>query len=181
MSEKLSEETLLAGIKNCSDDVIRYLYSNNFPKAKKLVDEESIKGMDTKDLFHEALIVLIENVRHGKFNGASTVETYLMSILKFKFYDQIRKTNKIKSYEMTESYEQTVILSEEHEQSAEIKNLAKGLKKLTEECERILTSYYYENLSLKEIATQMSYTDAFVRVKKSRCIKKLRESITKSI
>lgn len=180
MSEKLSEEKLLSGIKSCSDDVIKYLYTNNFPKAKKLVDEQAIKGVETKDLFHEALIVLIENVRHGKFKGESKVETYLMSILKFKFYAQLRKDKKNDPEKVFEKYEHTEILEVEQEHSNKMEKLAKGLKELTGECERILTRYYYENLSLKEIATDMEYTDAYVRVKKSRCMKKLRQIISKN-
>lgn len=179
MTVRYSEDSLIAGVKNTSEEIIKYLYSNNFPKAVKLVTEKSDLKDEVSDLFHESLITLIENVRHNKFKGNSKLETYLMSIVKFKFYELLRSKKKQLTYEVNDEITIQEVVTEDPD-SNKSAQLLKHLDNISSECKQLLTKFYYENLNLKEIASYMSYTDSFVRVKKTRCMKKLKEAFLDS-
>jgi len=179
MTARYSEDSLILGVKNSSEEIVKYLYSNNYPKAVKLVTEKSDLKDDVSDLFHESLITLIENVRHNKFKGNSKLETYLMSIVKFKFYELLRQNKKQLTYEVSDEIRIAEGVTEDHSTNKSMQ-LMKQLDNISKDCKQLLTKFYYENLNMKEIASHMNYTDSFVRVKKTRCMKKLKDAFLKS-
>ncbi|HMW39698.1 MAG TPA: hypothetical protein PKD57_09855, partial [Saprospiraceae bacterium] len=56
--------------------------------------------------------------------------------------------------------------------------MERALDQIGMECREIILSYYYNHVPLNRIAGIMGYTQAFVRVKKNRCMNRLRELIT---
>jgi DNA-directed RNA polymerase specialized sigma subunit len=57
--------------------------------------------------------------------------------------------------------------------------LMKTMDMLGETCKKILLSFYYENLSMREILTTMDYqSEQVVRNKKYKCLKQLEELVT---
>ena len=79
----------------------------------------------------------------------------------------------LKSMYMMEGGE---IIEKEIEE-ARLQLIEKGLNAISEECRKVLQAYYYQKLSLSEIADNMQYTYAFAKVKKFRCLQSLRNLI----
>ena len=176
MSEKYTEEALVKGIKEANNQILTYLYKNNYPKAIKMAKRLSDRNLDNKDLFHEALITLIENVRHRKFKAESRVETYLMSIYKFKLYQILKKGSQ--TVELSQDYAEVDRIDVVAEDST-LERLNKYLSQISQDCLKLLEGFYYRNLSMKDLAEEYNYSPGFVRVKKLRCMKKLKMIISK--
>ena len=46
-----------------------------------------------------------------------------------------------------------------------------------DDCKKIITAFYFQKLSLKEIADWLDYTDNFIKVKKKRCMDALKAKV----
>ena len=178
MSNHSAEKNLIEGIRAGSEETLNRLYRDNFPKVMKLGIRNNLSGSDIQDIYHESIIVLIENIRFGKFKADSKVETYLIGIVKYKLLEKFRRNQKTSTLELIDNIEIPILIEEENVDHR-VLELAKRLKEISSECEQLLVSYYYENKNLKEIARDLNYTDAFIRVKKLRCMNQLRASINR--
>jgi len=52
-----------------------------------------------------------------------------------------------------------------------------ALEVIEESCRQVLTLSFFEKRSGAEIAQQLDYTEAFVKVKKHRCLEYLRKTV----
>jgi len=183
MSERYNESDLIEGLRNENPEVISYVYQNYKRRAFKVVLSNSGNETEAESLFHDALIVLIENIRAEKFKGDSEVATYLTGILKFKWLNELRKRGK----EVKRNADYLDDIKAIEEEDVDLKNieesqyqmLESSMSELNEDCRKLLTAYYYKNEKLKEIALEMEYTESFVRIKKLRCMNALKSIIEK--
>ncbi len=138
---------------------------------------------EAKDIFQEAMIAFYENVKKNVFKGESAIGTYLYSIARFKWLNQIKKDNvRTEHHKLSEEPEQLhdsalteMIDNEKRAQVLDVLNL------LGESCRKILIESIYHNASMKEIAESGNYSsEQIVRNKKYKCIKKLKELIVAS-
>ena len=61
------------------------------------------------------------------------------------------------------------------EEDNKLKATMGAFAKLGSECKELLTKFYFEKASLRDIASELSLGEASARNKKYRCIQKLRE------
>ena len=85
--------------------IINYLKTNNyskvsqklyayFPVIKKLVLKNNGSTADAEDVFQDALIILIKKVQANNFVLTSSLNTYLYSICRFVWNDELKKKSK---------------------------------------------------------------------------------------
>jgi len=98
---------------------------------------------EAKDVFQETMIAFYENVRDNKFKGESTIATYLYSIAKFKWLNQLKKKgvrashhDQLKPNEFEASPLATLIDAEKQDAVLGV------LTKLGEPCKKIVDSQY---------------------------------------
>ncbi len=132
------------------------------------------------DVFQEAIISFYENVRDNKFSGDSAISTYLFSIARFKWLNQLKKDktrkahhSKIVSEEILEQDVSEIIINKEKQgQVLDVFNL------LGEACKKLLIQSIYYGTSMKEIAEKEDYSsEQIVRNKKYKCLKKLKSIV----
>ncbi len=129
------------------------------------------------DIYQEANIALYRNFAvKGKKLESGTVKTYLFGIGKFKIFDLLKERKRFKQADAVPEIPQ--IPDYHPEPSVEVRLLRKHFGSLGESCKKILKMFYYRGLAIAEIVEQGNYKDAnTVKAQKSRCLKKLRESI----
>ncbi|MEQ9443049.1 MAG: sigma-70 family RNA polymerase sigma factor [Cyclobacteriaceae bacterium] len=163
------------------ETVIRYLYRTNFDSIANYIRSNSGKDEDAEDFFQEAIVVFIDIVRRGNFRGDSSIKTFLYSIARNLWRNELKRQNRALMRE-TNYYEQ----SEKEEQDIQTKlwenemktQLMQLLEKLGDNCRKILLLFYYENLPMKEIFQHMGYeTEQVARNMKYRCMNKLKEML----
>jgi RNA polymerase sigma factor (sigma-70 family) len=136
---------------------------------------------DAEDIFQEVLVNFIALLQEDKFRGESSVKTFLFSLNRFSWLNELKKRGRAlareKNYEREkDKYEADVShLMIEKESTEKILDL---VKELGETCRKILVMFYYENFSMKEILEQLDYeTEQVVRNKKYKCLKQLEKMI----
>ena len=161
---------------------LKIIYEENREKVSSYVLSNSGNNDEAKDIFQETIIAFYENVQKNRFKGESAISTYLYSIARFKWLNQIKKNNTrmihdTKQQQTEDFYKSplaTIIEGEKKDQIIEV------LNSLGSQCKKLLIESIYNNASMKEIADHGDYSsEQIVRNKKYKCMKKLKDLIAK--
>lgn len=171
-------EALIKG----ESSAFKYMYSHHFGGVRNTVIKYGGSVDSVKDHFQDCLIQLMKNLSTGKFEGNSKLSTYFLSIAKFSWWDKNRKL--AKEYEFKDEMKKQAIQPDEINDNSKFDLhalLTRELENIQADCSEVLRSYYFLKLPLKEIALNMGYTNEFVRVKKGRCLKSMRDKLDKDL
>ena len=175
------QEKRIAAIKANNEVVLKQLYLENFPKVENYVLQNSGSKMQAKDIYQEAFMAVWKNVRLDKFTPTndSALNGYLYSIAKNKWTDYLRSSEFKKRASLDETHPK-ISLKEEGNSELEVEGdrrlnkVINTFKTLGEPCKKLLTIFYFEKKSLRQIAQELNIGEASARNKKYRCIEKLR-------
>jgi RNA polymerase sigma-70 factor (ECF subfamily) len=181
-----SEKLILQGLK--SDGFSRRsaekeLYKTFFYLIKEAEKKYGIEKEEAASVYSDTVLIIIKNVASGKFEGRSSLKTYIYQIFSNKCVDLLRKktTNKGKIedtmpydslvYELpdeTKDIIQKLIAKDEKQQVLE------KLNEIGEKCKELLL-LFEDGYSDKEIAEFMKYQSAdVVKTTRLRCMEKLK-------
>jgi len=145
---------------------------------------------EAEDIFQETVLVFYKQVMSNKLvKLTSSLKTYLYAISKnLALRANLKPQNPQKplmnltefdSFFLDQNF--FYITLEEEVLNERRKEILKALEELKDPCKTILFSYYYEGLSLKQIAKQLEY-DSFdvVKTQKCRCLKRFLKSWSQS-
>ncbi|NND63916.1 MAG: sigma-70 family RNA polymerase sigma factor [Flavobacteriaceae bacterium] len=162
------------------EKALKEIYQTNRMKVCSYILANSGSAEEAKDAYQEAVIAFYENVRDGKFKGESAIGTYLYSITKFKWLNQLKKDKirtghheKVKQDEIDEGPMAVLIEGEQRNQIMAV------LAELGDRCKELLIQNMFYNSSMKEIAKVGKYSsEQLVRNTKYKCLKKLKEMVS---
>ncbi|PHS63304.1 MAG: hypothetical protein COB12_09780 [Flavobacterium sp.] len=171
---------MIKGNSHKREKALRIIYQINKEKVCSYIRSNSGREEEAKDVFQETIIAFYENVLNDKFKGDSTISTYLYSIARFKWLNQIKKNN-IRMLHDTETvntenfYKSPLATIIDDEKKAHIIEV---FGSVGNQCKRLLIDSIYHNKSMKEIVEQGDYSsEQIARNKKYKCLKKLKELI----
>lgn len=178
-----SDSTLVEAIKNKKNlnGAVLQLYQEHAAVARSFIMGRGGSEQDADDIFQETVISFIDTVQKGKFRFESGIRTFLISISKNLWLNELRKRqrsdNREKIFET--GREQEDAGASEAIGDRELKQqLQKMLDGLGESCRKILILFYYENLPMKEIVSHLHYeNEQVVRNKKYKCLQQLTEML----
>jgi len=160
-----------SGDKTSINRVIDYLWDNSFPKVKTIVLKNNGSLADAEDVFQDGLIALYNNVISGRFKSQSSIETYLYSICKNKWYTKAKKTGKVTNLG---DLDRTEVLPVQ----INSERIKKVLDLLSDKCRDLLHEYYFNGSSMIEIMTKFNLkSEQSAKNKKYLCMKKLVEHV----
>lgn len=184
-----SQDQLIKAIQANNERVLKQLYKANFYKTEQYIIANSGSIADAKDIFQEAFVTVWENVQDNKFvpKNESALNGYLYTIAKNKWLNHLnsaryRKTNSVKNYTQTlnnKNFIETDVFDEDEENN-KINNFANAFDVLGDPCKKLLSVFYYDNKSLRDISKLFNITEASARNKKYRCLEKLKTLVLKS-
>jgi RNA polymerase sigma factor (sigma-70 family) len=163
------------------DVTIKAIYRDHFESLCWYVMNNSGSRQDAEDVFQEVVLAFIELVQKDKFRGESTVKTFLYSLNRYTWLNELKRRGRALARE--EKYEKGQEQTEfdtshfiaDRESKAQVVNL---VGQLGETCKKILLLFYYENLSIGEILETLDYeNEQVVRNKKYKCLKQLEQMI----
>jgi RNA polymerase sigma factor (sigma-70 family) len=156
---------------------LKFLYRENFQVLSRYVLGNNGSEQDAEDIFQEVIVAFINLLKAGKFRGESSIRTFLFSLNKHLWLNELKRRGRAllreEKYEKSMNREdQTADLAMELEQTRG--ELMKTLDLLGENCKKVLLLFYFENKSMKEMLELLPYeNEQVVRNKKSKCMKKL--------
>jgi RNA polymerase sigma factor (sigma-70 family) len=180
----LSDSELLGAIKQANglDAAIRSVYRDHFENMARIVKNNSGNQQDAEDIFQEVVVSFIELVQNNKFRGESSVKTFLFSMTRHTWLNELKKRGRSEvrelKYEKAKDHLETDVNYVLAEREAK-KQVMQAVEQLGDTCKKILVMFYYENLSMKEILANLEYeNEQVVRNKKYKCLKQLEQMIT---
>lgn len=165
------------------DSAFLKLYKN-YPSVEKLIRSKGGTKEDAKDIFQEALLVFYEKVNTSDFKLTSTISTYLYSVCRFLWKDQMNKkkinTTALENENFSSDLENEVLLYLEKEEK--FKQIENAFSQLGEKCLKILTLFYYEKVRMKIIAQQLGLTsEKAAKTQKYKCLEQAKENISNNL
>ncbi len=163
------------------NDAVMQLYRTCYEPVTFWIQGQGGSEADAADIFQETILVFIEQVRQQRFRGDSSVPTYLTGIARNLWYNEqrsrSRRTNREEQY--AGGGETISFDAEQRLYSRENRlRLLSLFEKIGDVCKKLLTGFYFENLSMKELLVITSYSNEQVlRNKKSKCMKHLKDLI----
>jgi len=163
---------------------LKIIYTNSKIKVKlaSMILYNNGNSQDGEDMYQEAIIVMDKNIREGNFRTEGSLESYLFSIGKFLWMNQLRKKKltlkeKFSDHEMIGHGIEPDHLLIDEERKAQLKEL---LSKLGHRCQDIL-SLWQLSYSMEEIANKLGLHDASTaRKAKYDCQQQLIKIVTQN-
>ena len=172
----LNDESLIESIRNGREDAVSFLYEEYYHYSVSYVFSKNGSEDDAKEIFQEAIIILIHNIRKKKFREESTVKTYLYGICRRLWLKELKRKGRVFQLLEDDRIENNVEF-ELHEQTIDrFEKMEDALSKLGESCETIIRKYYLLKESMKVIAESLGYTNANnVKNQKYKCLQRLKK------
>jgi RNA polymerase sigma factor (sigma-70 family) len=178
---KLDQQSqLITAIKTNDSVALKALYISNYPKIESLVLSNSGTKEDAKDVYQDAFIVVWNNVKDKSFIplNETAIQGYLYSIAKNKWTDVLRskafKKTKSLSYEEFTQVKDDDVVENQDLKNKKLKTTMLAFKNIGKPCKQLLSAFYFEKKSLREIAIELNIEESTARNKKYRCMEKLR-------
>ncbi|MGB3802309.1 MAG: sigma-70 family RNA polymerase sigma factor [Lewinella sp.] len=178
----MSDEALLAALRTDDrDTALKAVYQKyREPCIRFLVgriinrDHPNRQEVAT-ELFTEALIILVQNVRSGRLTELSArLDTYLNAVSK-NLYRRLLRTNREVYLEPGRLPESLVTPVSEEEGEAIRRELHRKIRELGDRCRQLLVHFYFLDLDWKTIAELLGYKNAAsAKTNKAKCMVRLR-------
>lgn len=167
-----------------NDDAFNYIYIKSKDYCINYMIKMNANVEDAIDIYQDATIVLYEKIQNKSLNLTVKIETYLTSICKYQLlsrFNNVKSKNTIFEENLEEKYEDW--FEEENESNTEKMNVLLKefdiLRTNNDKCYERLRLFYYENLSMKEIAKKLDFdTEVSARNQVYKCRKELKMKIS---
>lgn len=179
MNVIMSDSQLIQAIKAGDQEGIKQLYHQYFKMIADLIQKNNGSREDAEDIFQESLITLITKIRSADFQLTARLSSFLYAISKNMWLYKLRGEKKlhfIDTLTIEERLDESQVTDPESYEEKHIL-IAKLFDHISQECQKILKTFYFEKKALKDIGTEMNYTEGSIRVKKSRCMESLRKLV----
>lgn len=169
-------ENLVEQLKNGDDELFERIFLLHFEDCLLFLKGHcSASHADAYDATMDALLAFHERLKLGKIQYGNL--RFLFTRMARQIY--FKKKKKEDLVEPVADFDAGDIL--EKVDPDDIAALNKAWKGLPVDCQALLTGFYYEGISLNEIAVKMGKTPAAVRKQKQRCVEKLKTLFLKFI
>ncbi|AQG80318.1 RNA polymerase sigma factor [Spirosoma montaniterrae] len=178
-----TDDALLTGLANGSDEALTQVYRRYFPMILHLVTTNSGNEDDAKDIYQEALVVLYEKVRSGSLELHCQLKTYIYSVSRRLWLKQLaHKSRYMVSDVDTPATDADAVaqisddLTDHDERDRQFDLMGESLERLGEPCRTLLEDFYIRHLSMQDITEKFGYTNADnAKTQKYKCLMRLKK------
>ncbi|MBI1227535.1 MAG: sigma-70 family RNA polymerase sigma factor [Bacteroidetes bacterium] len=182
MQEITVDNAYLTELRKGSPQAFEELYNRYFRMVEDLVFKYNGSTEDARDVFQEALFVFIKKLRDPEFVLTSKASTFIYAVARNIYLKKAGKP----TVEISMDNEHFNFLGKAEDANAALAAVEKDamlnlmndkLGQLEADCRSVITYSFYQSLSHAQIAELTGYTEAFVKVKKFRCLEYLRKLV----
>lgn len=168
----MEDGEILQRIKRGDESALDYLYRKHYKMMAKMILRNSGTEDEAKDIFQDALIVFWEKVVSDKLVLTSKISTFLYSICQNLWRKELDRKSKL-SAEQADNPDDT-----DPDLQERIAIVNQCIAMLGDTCKRLLTHYYFDKLSMSDIAEKMGFANAdTAKTKKYKCKQELDKKI----
>jgi len=171
-NKEMSETEVFDRIKGGDEKALEYLYKKYYRMMTKLVVSNSGTEDEARDIYQDALVVFWQKCTSGNLVMTSKISTYIYSICQNLWRKELERKKRLSN----EEKDMPVVLDTDTAEREKI--IAACINELGETCKKVLTYYYFDELSMQDIADKMGFANTdTAKTKKYKCKKKLDELI----
>ncbi|MDX2302487.1 MAG: sigma-70 family RNA polymerase sigma factor [Microscillaceae bacterium] len=164
----MKDSQVLKKIKSGDEAALDYIYKKNYKMMTRLVINNSGSEEEAKDIYQEAILIFWQKARKEDFLLTSKISTFIYSICQNLWRKELERKARL-SGEMVEGMEFNSFESQERNEI-----ISECIKSLGETCQKVLMYYYFDNMSMQDIAEKMGFANAdTAKTKKYKCKKEL--------
>jgi RNA polymerase sigma factor (sigma-70 family) len=170
----MKDNEILERIRKGDETALQYLYKQHYRMMLRLVLKNSGTEEEAQDVFQDALILFWQKVHQPEFKLTSKISTFLYSVCHNLWRKELDKKSRTSKEEKDEA------IIEDWDRQERIQIMNDCINKLGETCRKILQYYYFDELSMHDIAQLMGFSNAdTAKTKKYKCKKELDELVKK--
>lgn len=154
---------------------VESIYREAFPRVARILHNLGADLPAARDVFHDAMVIYLEKIRDHRLPPDVTPTQYLAGIARITWFKRCKEHRHI-----GDSTEVENLIAEEPPADPEKKYrlLWEQVQAAGASCMRLLQAFYYEGLSMRDIAEKFNYRSTHsATVQKYKCLEKLREKI----
>lgn len=177
-----NNRNIIKAIQQNDKRVIQELYYDNRDYFLNWAAKENhISFEDAKDLYQDAMVVLIQKIQDRKVERIFvSFRAYIFGLGRQLIRNKIKEEFKRDKREGIFS-DRSLLLGENHTEDDRIGVVVSQLDSLPDPCRGILTHFYLKNLTYEEIAVSLQYKSInSLKVQKYRCLKYLKDRVFKN-
>lgn len=168
----MNEKEIFERICKGDEKALEMLYKKYYRMMTKLVISNSGTEEEARDVYQDALIVFWQKSNSGNLVLTSKMSTYIYSICQNLWRKELDRKKRL-SHE-----EKDTAVSIDHDAPEREKIILKCINQLGETCKKVLMYYYYDELSMQDIAEKLGFANTdTAKTKKYKCKQKLDELV----
>ena len=163
-------------IRRGDEEGLVLLYQANKRMVRSFVLRNSGTGQDAEDMLQEAVVILWEKVRRGEYEYRSKLSTFVYATVKNLWFRRLAHERREIPTEIDSEQAASLDPSplDEAIESEQAERVRDALERLGDPCKTLLVLFYWEELSMGEIAQRMGLANAdTAKSKKYQCKKAL--------
>lgn len=171
----MQDEEIVRRIKQGDESALVYLYKKHFRMMARLVIKNSGSEDEARDVFQDALVVFWEKVVNDKFVLSSRISTFLYGVCNNLWHKELDRKGRLDYNNKSEPAD--LQMQESMERATILENC---IASLGQTCKQLLMYYYYDRLSMSDIAEKLGFANAdTAKTRKYKCKQEL-DKIIKS-
>lgn len=164
----MTDAEVLEKIKKGDERVIDFLYKKHYKMMVNLIIKNNGSEDEAKDVYQDALIVFWQKTASGSLVLSSKISTYLYSVCYNLWLKELERKGRHKH----EEHDGAEIMDFDRQERIDLMN--KCIQDMGETCRNILMLYYFDELSMSDIAEKMGFANAdTAKTKKYKCKQEL--------
>ncbi len=171
----MKDSEILTRISKGDEKTLDYLYKKYYRMMTRIVLSNNGTEDEAKDIYQEALLAFWQKAISGKLVLTSKISTFIYSICLNLWRKELDRKGRFSDEEMKDEGSHP-----EHEKNERIRIINECINSLGDTCRKILTYYYFDGMSMTDIAEKLGFANTdTAKTKKYKCKKKL-DSLVKS-
>jgi len=172
LSAQMDEKELFERVQKGDEKALEFIYKKYYRMMTKLVITNSGTEEEARDVFQDALVVFWQKARSGNLVMTAKISTYIYSVCQNLWRKELDRKKRL-SHE-----EKDVSETLDMDRPERDKIIAKCIDQLGETCKKVLMYYYFDEMSMQEIADKLGFANTdTAKTKKYKCKQKLDELV----
>ncbi|RBL93502.1 RNA polymerase sigma factor [Chitinophaga flava] len=151
------------------------IYKDSLPRVARMVHQMGGHPDMAKDIFHDAVIIWMEK-KQASSHTITSDTAYIQGIARILCIRRLKDGHHYLSIDADDDH--YAVPADFYETPAVRKPVIDYLKSAGRKCLQLLQAFYYDKLSMAEIASSLQYkTQHVATVQKYKCLEKIREQV----
>lgn len=182
----MTDQQLLSSIARGSSEAFAEVYNHYREEFVGFVRKHFVGDDDAIfDLYQDSCMALYSNILSGRLTAdaltRASLKTYLFKVGYNKLVDMYRRANTRSRRAFIDNFDYTTFYDDCDDELTEREVVVRrAVEQMAEPCATILRLYYWDDRSMKEIASEGGYSSAdSAKSQKSKCMAKLKAYLVK--